>query len=126
VLAVDPSLRLTTLRLSENAYVCTLSGELDVSTADAAGAALDQIERDGARYVVIDLLGLTFLDSAGIGLLMASARRLRSGDGELRLVVDDPRVVRMLEITGISRQFRLDRTLSDAVTDLTTQVLSYD
>jgi anti-anti-sigma factor len=121
VLSVGPSLRLTTLRLSDSAYVCTLSGELDVSTVGDARAALDRIEGDGARYVVVDLLGLTFLDSVGMGLLTASARRLRTGDGELRLVVDDPRVVRMLEITGISRQFRLDRTLSDAVTDLATQ-----
>jgi anti-anti-sigma factor len=123
VLPVDESLRLTTLRLSDTAYVCTLSGELDASTVDAARAAFERIEADGARQVVVDLLGVTFFDSVGIGILMAAARRLRSGDGELRLVVDDPRVVRMLEITGIARQFRLDRTLSDAVTDLATQVV---
>lgn len=121
---MDQSLRLTTLRLSDKAYVCTLTGELDAFTVDAARAAFERIEGDGGRQVVVDLLGVTFLDSIGIGILMAAARRLRSDDGELRLVVDDPRVVRMLEITGIARQFRLDRTLSDAVTDLATQVVS--
>jgi anti-sigma B factor antagonist len=119
---MEPPLRLTTLRVSDGAYVCTLSGELDASTTDAARAAFDVIEGEGARWLVIDLLGLTFVDSAGIALLTTAARRLTSDGGELRLVVGDPRIVRMLDVTGLARQFRLERTLSDAVTDLAGRV----
>lgn len=121
---VEPPLRLTTLRISDSAYVCTLTGELDSSTVDSARAAFDRIESDGGRYVVADLLGLTFVDSAGFALLTAIARRLRYAGGELRLVTDDPRVLRQLEITDSPRQFRLDRTLSEAVTDFAGRIVS--
>jgi len=121
---VDESLRLTTHRISETAYVCTLTGELDEATVESARATFAGIEESGGRHVVADLLGVTAVDAAGLSMLLSIARRLRFADGELRLVADDPRVVRLLEVTGIARQFRLERTLAGAVDDLVGRIVA--
>jgi anti-sigma B factor antagonist len=44
-----------------------LSGELDLATAEGVRAELDRVEAGDARSIVLDLSGLTFMDSTGVG-----------------------------------------------------------
>jgi anti-sigma B factor antagonist len=80
------------------AAVVSVSGELDLASAPRLEDALAALTAD---TVVVDLSGCTFLDSAGMGVLLASARALSNSGRSLRVAVADPRILRVLEITAV-------------------------
>lgn len=89
-------------------------GEVDVATAPALRGALGEAEMrhldDGVNGpIAVDLSGVTFIDSTGLGVLLGSARRGRRAGHEVVLRNPVPTVLRVLEITGLLRVFRLER-----------------
>ena len=80
------------------AAVVHVSGELDLASAPRLREALTDLSADP---VVVDLSGCTFLDSAGMGVLLASARALSDSGRTLRVATADPRILRVLEITAV-------------------------
>lgn len=95
--------------------VVVVSGEIDVSTAPTLRAHLDALP-SGAQ-VIVDLSEVTFLDSTGLGVLVAARRRARATAplGEVHLVVTRPRVAKVLEVTGLSTVFAVHPSLSEAL-----------
>lgn len=66
--------------------VFKLSGEIDSSNAEALEQAM--LERlDPARSIVVDLGAVSYLDSAGVGMLFTIAGRMRARDERLRIVL---------------------------------------
>ena len=76
-----------------------LRGELDVSTAPKVEQALQQLEGNGASVIVIDLRGLTFLDSSGLRLILEADGRARREDRRLLVVPGPPEVQRVFRVT---------------------------
>jgi anti-sigma B factor antagonist len=84
--------------------VLTVRGEVDVSTTPRVRAQLISLLSEGKPNVVVDLEGVGFLDSSGLGALVAALKLARSRSGELRIVCDRQRSVRkVLEVTGLER-----------------------
>ena len=82
--------------------VVALTGECDLEGRDELVAVLHRAV-DGAGLVVVDLAGLTFIDSSGIhGLVTAHHAAQRSG-GRVQLVNASGAVATVLEITGVDR-----------------------
>jgi anti-sigma B factor antagonist len=96
-------------QLGVDVYMVAARGELDVATAPALREALDTARTRGARRLIADLAAVTFLDSAGLGVLVTSAKRLRMDDGEFVVVSDDPRIIAVV---------RVERSLVEAVSEL--------
>ena len=74
-------------------------GELDVATVEALRAALDGIESAGR--LVLDLRGLSFIDSTGLHLLMALHRRAQRDGFELSLLAPEAPVDRAIQLSGL-------------------------
>lgn len=85
-----------------------LAGELDHHGARGLLTALDRcIEQSLPVKTVLDLGGLTFMDSSGIAVVMRCRRRMEAMQGEL-VVVNIPRqVARVLETAGLARYVKL-------------------
>jgi anti-sigma B factor antagonist len=77
-------------------------GEIDLATAPNLKAALDAAMDEGARYVLVDFADVAFLDSTGIGVLLSVERKLRTRDGKLIVVCDEPLIRRVFEIGGLT------------------------
>ena len=107
--------RATTAQIGADAYVVSVSGELDIATADRFAEELERTAERHARRVIVDLVGLTFIDSVALGVLTEGARRLRAAGGTCIVVSQDPRILRVFEITGLDRVFRIERSLAEAV-----------
>ena len=91
---------------AEHAWLITVDGELDLSTADQlrdAGAAA--LESAGLTLLIIDLGGLDFIDSTGIGALVAIHNDATERGVELRLDDVPDVALRVLSITGLSEHF---------------------
>ena len=79
----------------------TVTGEVDCSSAPEVGALLDQLVGGGPVEVVVDLAGVTFLDSAGLSTLGAAHRRALAAGGRIRVLAATRAVIRPLQITGL-------------------------
>jgi len=111
-------IRLATSRIGADSYVVALAGEFDLHASEGVRARLSEVLEAGARSVVVDLIGVTLLDSAALGVLISTAKTLQSSGGELILVIDDRRVLRTLEIAGAQPFFDIRPSLMEAVQDV--------
>ncbi len=94
--------------------VVHLSGEIDLAQAPQVQERLDRLADDGATTIVVDLREATFLDSVALGVLVGSLKRCRAAGGTLHLVVTEPRIVKVLRITGLLDEFSVHDSLSSA------------
>lgn len=97
-MAVDP-FSVSTQHVDSH-MVISVTGEVDAHTADQVRAAIDAAITPGARLVV-DLSGVSFLDSTGLGVFVTALKHLREQDGSLELVVTSPRVMKVFQLTGL-------------------------
>ena len=82
----------------------TLTGELDHHAARQLMDRLDQvIEQHLPSKTVLDMAGITFMDSSGIAVVLRAKRRMEALQGSL-LVINIPRqAARVLETAGMGR-----------------------
>jgi anti-sigma B factor antagonist len=83
--------------------VVEINGELDLFSAPVLRDALTQLSGDGQNYLVVELSGLKFLDSSGLGVLVGATKRATAGGGALCVAGASARVVKVLQITGLMR-----------------------
>ncbi len=77
------------------------AGELDLATCGALGAQLKELHDSGFTHLVLDLRGLTFLDSSGIALIFAEHALARGNGHRFSLIPGRPAIRRVLQICGI-------------------------
>ena len=106
---------MTAADVTDATYVLALAGEIDLAHAPELDGELKSMVDEGTTRIIVDLLEVPFLESTALGVLLKYSRLLRSNGGELILVTDDVRVMRVIEITGLGEHFHLERTLSETV-----------
>ena len=99
----------------QNGYkVVRPSGDLDVYTVgslrDAIGAMID----GEASKVVVDLDGVPFMDSSGLGALMGGVRRLREAGGDLAIACTKEQHLKLFTITGFGEGVSIAPTVEEA------------
>jgi anti-sigma B factor antagonist len=92
--------------------VCRPVGEVDSFSVCQFRQALADMA--WSRKLVIDLSGVTFVDSAGLGALVGGIRRTRDHGGKVAVACSRPVLVRLLETTGFDRIVTVARTVGQA------------
>lgn len=92
-----------------------VSGAVDVYTAAHLRTLLDGEIGRGHTRLVVDLLDVDFIDSTGLGVLVARLKAVRSQQGWIRLVIDNDKILRVLSITGLDQVFPLYGGLDQAL-----------
>jgi anti-sigma B factor antagonist len=95
--------------------VVSVYGELDVATAPSLRERLVDLIGDGSTKLVLDLEGVDFLDSTGLGVIVSALKRTRTQGGDMRLVCTQGRIRRLFEITGLDKAITLVPSLDAAV-----------
>jgi anti-sigma B factor antagonist len=95
--------------------VIRVSGEIDVENAeDLASVGVLTVSSTEAGYLVIDLDGVPFMDSAGLGALVRIRNAARGASRGVVLRGLRPRVVKVIKITGVEGLFTIEPTETDA------------
>lgn len=102
--------------------VVEVGGEVDVYTAPKLRECLVDLVNAGSYRIVIDLEGVEFLDSTGLGVLVGGLKRVRSHDGTLQLVCTHDRLLKIFRITGLTKVFPIHDTVEAAVSSEPTEV----
>jgi anti-sigma B factor antagonist len=95
--------------------VLAVRGSVDLTTAPALRTCLAELIDDGHTCIVVDLADTDFLDSTGLGALVAALKRLRMKDGEIRVVCTTGHVRKVFEITSLDRVFQMHESLATAL-----------
>jgi anti-sigma B factor antagonist len=91
------------VRLCERGVTVTVRGEVDVRTAPELRARLQEVISQGEQGLVVHLDGVTFLDSTGLGVLVAAHKAQRAAGGTMEIVCGEPRVLKIIGLTGLDR-----------------------
>jgi anti-sigma B factor antagonist len=111
----EPEFQLTEERLDERTQLIAISGELHVSTAPELARGLDGALAGGATNVVLDLDAVGFIDSTGLSVLLNSLRGVDRRHGRMVLVVSNPTVLRLFEVTRLDVTFDIRPTRDEAL-----------
>ena len=110
--------QLTVANLSRGLALVSVSGELDLHTTPELQDGIEKAGATGADTVVVDLSRISFIDSSALGVLVQETRRLEGRGDRLALVTNDPRTLRVFEVSGLNRVLRTYATLQDALAGL--------
>jgi anti-sigma B factor antagonist len=94
--------------------IVKLAGEVDIYTAPRFKECMLELLDDGTERLIVDLSGVTFIDTA-LGVLIGGVRRVNASGGAMALVVTSRPVERVLAITGLDRVFTIHESLQDAI-----------
>ena len=95
--------------------VLRVRGEIDVASAPEFHASVSDLIGREPEIVIVDLGEVSFIDSTGLGVLVGAQKQLRDAGGDLRLVVTQPQITRLLELTGLDEVFTILSDANDAV-----------
>ncbi|MBO2466206.1 STAS domain-containing protein [Actinomadura violacea] len=95
--------------------VVTVTGEIDLHTADGLRARLVKAHAAGARRLVLDFAAVPFCDAAGLGALVGAHNEISASGGEIVLAGVRPAQLRLLRITGLHRLFALHADVEAAL-----------
>jgi anti-sigma B factor antagonist len=103
-------------RAMDDRTVLTVRGELDLYTAPALRDRVLAAAAEGHRRLVIDLSGVPFMDSSGLGVIVACLKRLRESGGDLALVTaPGSPPSKLLSLTGLDRAIPTSSTPDEAL-----------
>ncbi|MGH9244771.1 MAG: STAS domain-containing protein [Acidimicrobiales bacterium] len=105
------------LKVTQNNGVAVLAvtGEVDVATAPRLREQIVSLVADGNARIVCDLESVDFLDSTGLGVLVGALKRARTHGGDLVLVLTQPRILKVFEITGLLQVFEIYDSVDAAI-----------
>lgn len=100
---------------NENGWaVLEVQGEVDLYTSSQLRDAILGLTEEGESRIVVDLNNVSFMDSSGLGVLVAGLKRARERGGELALVFGEGSVQKVLGITGLDKVFPTNRSVGEA------------
>lgn len=99
----------------KDSCVLSLDGEVDVYTAPRLKEAIVEQVDSGCANIIVDLEGVGFIDSSGLGVLVSGLRRAKEKDGTIRLVCTRDTVLKIFRITGLDKVFPVFSGLDEAL-----------
>ena len=95
--------------------VVAVSGEVDVYSAPELRERLSELLSAAEPSLIVNLAEVSFLDSTGIGTLVAGLNRAVQFGGTLTLVCDHERILKLFRITGLDSVFAIRPNVDEAV-----------
>lgn len=104
-----------TSRETGDRTVVEVKGEIDVYTAPALREELSRLIDAEHTDLVVDLTAVSFMDSTGLGVLVGALKKVRTLGGDLRLVIDQEKILKVFRITALTQVFTITSTLDEAL-----------
>ena len=95
--------------------ILAVRGEVDVYTAPRFRERLIELVSQGHHRILVDLEGVDFLDSTGLGVLVGGLKRVKDKEGTMKLVANQDRILKIFDITGLSKVFPMYGSLDEAL-----------
>ncbi|MGH3089422.1 MAG: STAS domain-containing protein [Rubrobacteraceae bacterium] len=100
---------------AEALSIIAVRGEVDLHTAPKVQYAIERASENSAAAVVVDMSGITFIDSTALSMLARAKKSLEVEDTSLRFVSPSPAVERIFSVTGFRDYFDIFPNRDEAV-----------
>jgi anti-sigma B factor antagonist len=98
--------------------ILAVSGEVDVYSAPALKDKIGELIQSGQTTLIVDLSGVAFLDSTGLGALVEARAATNEAGGSLPIVCSQERILKLFTITGLDGVFTIHPDVGAAVAAL--------
>lgn len=100
----------TTFELKQNILIVRLHGELDHHESSILRKNWQtELNNKEVKHVVLSLVGLTFMDSSGIGVVLGRYKEIIARGGELVVCAVSPSLQRIFDMSGLFKIMRLEK-----------------
>ncbi|MDQ3671317.1 MAG: STAS domain-containing protein, partial [Actinomycetota bacterium] len=111
----EHALSISVAEPSDGVFVVSLVGELEATSSDELSRQLAGLRGNARTRVVVDVSGLTFIDSSGLNALVMGARAVEANEGSL-VVAGAPRyVARVLELVRMADSVEVEASVEEAL-----------
>jgi len=104
---VVPHFELVEERTGDGVDIVNVRGEIHLSTAPRFRERLEQIISGGGGTLVLDLTAVEFIDSTGLSVLLNALRLLNQRNGRMAVVLRNPTVLRLFQVTSLDATFEI-------------------
>jgi anti-sigma B factor antagonist len=102
-----------TSRENGDRTVVEVTGEIDVYTAPTLREELSRLIDAEHTDLVVDLTGVSFMDSTGLGVLVGALKKVRTLGGDLQLVIVEEKILKVFRITALTQVFTIHSSLEE-------------
>lgn len=111
-------IKIETRELGKEAQAVEVNGEIDVYTSPKVKEIITELIEKGNNYLVINLEGVRYIDSTGLGVLIGALKKVREKDGTINLVCNNPQIKKIFNITGLVKIFGIYKSEDEALENL--------
>ncbi|AZR72293.1 anti-sigma F factor antagonist [Anoxybacter fermentans] len=106
------------IKKKKDTLIVQIKGELDLHTADDLRQGIDQYlqKYPSLKNLILDLKGIEFIDSSGLGVILGRYKTIKQRGGNLAAVAVSPRVRRIFELSGMLKIIRIYENKAEAET----------
>ena len=105
----------TAVQHADNSTIVTVTGSVDALTAAELSRVLTTQIQEGHANLVIDLIGVEFMSSAGLRALLGAVKEARSSGGDLRITSTNPGIDKVLKMSGFHNIAKVFPSQAEAV-----------
>jgi anti-sigma B factor antagonist len=108
-------IKINTRELGDQAQAVEVIGEIDVYTSPKVKEIISELIEKGNYQLVVNLEGVRYIDSTGLGVLIGALKKVREKDGSISLVCTNPQIKKIFNITGLVKIFGIYRSEEEAL-----------
>lgn len=101
--------------VDEKTVILKLSGEMDIYSAPKLKEQAADLIKEGKSRLLLEMTELKYIDSSGLGVLVAAMTRAKENGGVLCLISPTRPVCRLLEIIGLDQILKCYPNVEDAI-----------
>lgn len=111
-------IKIETRELGAETQAVEVQGEIDVYTSPKVKEIISELIDKGNNHLVINLEGVRYIDSTGLGVLIGALKKVREKEGTINLVCNNPQIKKIFNITGLVKIFGIYKNEEDALKNL--------
>jgi anti-sigma B factor antagonist len=108
-------IKVNTRVLNDKAQAVEVQGEIDVYTSPRVKETINELIEKGHYQLVINLEGVRYIDSTGLGVLIGALKKVREHNGRILLVCTNPQIKKIFNITGLVKIFEIFKDEDEAL-----------
>ncbi|MCL5035960.1 MAG: STAS domain-containing protein [Chloroflexi bacterium] len=102
-------------KVEEGLGIVDILGEIDVYTSSWVKEAIAEFIKEGNYNIIINLEGVRYIDSTGLGVLIGALKRVKEHEGSISLICTNPQIKKIFNITGLSKIFAIYKSEEEAL-----------
>lgn len=108
-------IKVSTRSIRDQAQAVEVQGEIDVYTSPRVKETINELIEKGHYHLVINLEGVRYIDSTGLGVLIGALKKVREHSGRILLVCTNPQIKKIFNITGLVKIFEIFKDEDEAM-----------